>query len=123
MGRRGKAAWFGAGGALLLLACAENIPQPGEGHARWAAGHGLSPSLDSLREGRRRYVMKCDGCHSLQRPDKHAPEDWPAWVDSMKMEIRRAEGDLQPLDARLIRNYLMAASGYRRDSLAAAEGE
>jgi hypothetical protein len=49
----------------------------------------------------------------------YAPEDWPRWVDSMQAEIRGADGELSPPDAGLIRAYLMAVSGHRRDSLAA----
>lgn len=123
MERRGIPVWTGVGLALLLAACAETIPQPGEGHARWAASHGLPSTLDSLREGRSRYVGKCDGCHSLYGPGKYAPEDWPSWLDSMQVEIRNAEGDLSGMDVRLIRAYLMAASGYRRDSLSATRAK
>lgn len=123
MKRKGNPAWIGVGMALLLAACAETIPQPGTGHARWAAGHGLSSTLESLKAGRSRYVMKCDGCHSLYRPGKYAPEDWGFWVDSMQVEFRKAEGDLAPVDARLIRNYLMASSGYLQDSLSATKSQ
>lgn len=121
MKRKGIPVWTWAALALMLGACAETIPHPDQGHARWAESHGLQTTLESLKEGRSRYVMKCDGCHSLYRPGKYVPEDWGYWVDSMQVEFRKAEGDLAPADARLIRNYLMASSGYLQDSLSATK--
>lgn len=101
-----------------LLACAGNVPEPGEGHVRWAGAHGYAPGLDTLRAGRGLFVQKCDGCHSLPRIRDYAPSDWPQWLDSMKVEFRNADAVLPAGEDLLIRNYLAVASGHWRDSIA-----
>ena len=98
--------------AAMLLACAGNVPEPGESHVQWAQAHGQPSSLEELREGRQMLVQKCGGCHSLPRLRRYAPEKWPAIMDSMRVEAK-----LYPREDSLIRAYLTAASGQLRDSL------
>ena len=99
---------------VLLVACAVHIPEPGENHVRWAGEHGMTATLQELSEGRRLVVLKCDGCHAPPRFKRIAPKDWPAIMDSM-----RVNAELSAREDSLIRNYVTVASGWWRDSLAA----
>jgi len=108
--------WMATAG-LILLACAVHIPEPSENHVRWAGEHGMTATLPELSEGRRLVVLKCDGCHSLPRLKRYAPKDWPAVMDSM-----RVNAELSAREDSLIRAYVTVASGWWRDSLAALRG-
>jgi hypothetical protein len=97
------------------------IPQPYRAHSLWAAQQGLDSTLTSLTNGRNLYVMKCDGCHSLYSVDRIMTRQWPMWIDSMRTEIRMAQGILTLEESNAIRNFLVVASGYLADSIAAAK--
>src|SRR4051812_42949533 len=79
---------LGWAGGLLLLACAGNVPEPGENHLRYAEKHGYSTTLEDLREGRALVLRKCEGCHSLYRMNRITPEKWPQVMDSMRVEAK-----------------------------------
>lgn len=87
----------------------------------WASQKNLDSSLAHLGNGRRLYILKCDGCHSLLSVNRVPTHRWPAWIDSMRVEIDKAKGELTSKEAGLIRNYLVVASGYLADSLETVE--
>lgn len=100
--------------ALGLMACAGVVPEPGESQLRFAEQHGYSAVLPDLQAGRHVFLLKCNGCHSLPRLKRYAPEKWPHILDSMSLQA-----ELEPRQDSLVRNFLQVASGQIRDSLAA----
>jgi mono/diheme cytochrome c family protein len=62
-------------------------------------------TLDDLERGRRLYVRRCAGCHTLILPSAHAPDDWPVLVDAMAERAR-----LKPAEREDIVRFLTAVS-------------
>lgn len=106
--------WISAGLLAGLIGCAGYFPQPAEHHSPYAARLGYPATLADLHEGRRLFVMKCDGCHGLPGIQKFGTTKWVRWLDSMKVEA-----ELSPREDTLVRAYVLAASGWLQDSLAA----
>jgi hypothetical protein len=75
---------------LSLLGCTPALYMPS---AEDVTG---SSSLPQLLEGRKLYIEKCGGCHTLILPGKHSASEWRFWVDSMqvKAKINHSEKEL-----------------------------
>lgn len=63
--------------------------------------------LESLRAGRRLYVDKCSGCHSLIPVDRFDDARWTAEVDEM---VKSKKVRLTDEDRNRILAYLTAAN-------------
>ena len=98
--------WALALGLSLQPACAVLV-YPTELHTAWAAERWPDVTLAELQAGREAYVDICSGCHTLVRPETHAPEDWPDLVKEMEEE---QEVRLEPAERQMILRYLEAAS-------------
>lgn len=103
-------------GAMVLLAlaggaagCAGQIPEPELADAERVSGRWPETSVAGLVEGRRLYIDRCSGCHTLYRPAAYRPEQWAAMVEEM---TERARLDRGQVDA--IVRYLVAAAGRPR---------
>lgn len=44
-------------------------------------------SLSDLNAGRKCYIQKCAGCHTLYLPEKYTKEDWCHWVEKMALQV------------------------------------
>ncbi len=58
-------------------------------------------SLQELQEGRKLYLNKCGGCHTLILPEKHNAKQWKYWVDTMQVKAK-----INPAEKELILKYL-----------------
>ena len=63
-------------------------------------------TLETLAIGRREYIAKCSGCHSLYRPSQGDGGYWTSWMAKMSKRSRLSE-----LEQERIRAYLVAAAG------------
>lgn len=99
-----------------LTGCSVNVPAPTENYAAYARDHGQNLDLNRLLQGHALYASSCGGCHSLRRPAKYSPLEWPQHVADMREKAELSADQIPP-----IRDYLVTASGYLRDSTAAAK--
>jgi mono/diheme cytochrome c family protein len=58
-----------------------------------------------LERGRRLYVRRCAGCHTLVLPAAHPPGEWPRLVDSMAKKAR-----LRPDEREDVVRFLVAVA-------------
>lgn len=93
--------------ALALLAgCVPPIPRPAPSDVTLAKRRWPEATLESLSDGRARYLSKCGSCHQLYEPERHAPDAWPRTLDSMS-----ARAKLTPEDRASIEQYLVTLAG------------
>lgn len=71
------------GVATLLGSCAGTIPQPTETHVARASRRWPDITVADLLLGRRLYISKCSGCHSLYTPETHSAQSWEKTVPEM----------------------------------------
>ena len=57
--------------------------------------------LSELQEGRRLYIAKCGGCHTLYLPGKHTKQEWQVTINNMATRAH-----LAPLEKIRVFNYL-----------------
>jgi mono/diheme cytochrome c family protein len=62
-------------------------------------------TVEDLERGRRLYVRRCAGCHTLVLPAAHPPEEWPRLVDSMAKKAR-----LRPDEREDVMRFLVAVA-------------
>ncbi len=69
--------------SLLLVGCASAIPVPTEQDTE--VGLRTYPGLttEELNHGRKLYVAKCAGCHTLFLPSDRPAAAWPMLVEQM----------------------------------------
>lgn len=89
-----------------LLGCAGQVPQPTDAHAAAAAVQWPGTTRATLAQGRRLYVDRCSGCHSLVVPGAQPARSWPSAVDEMADRAR-----LSPREADFVIRYLVAVAG------------
>lgn len=89
----------------LAAACVGQVPQPTDAHVAAAAAQWPGTTRATLVEGRRLYVLRCSGCHSLVLPGSQAPGSWPSAVDEMADRAR-----LTPEQAAAVTRYLVAVA-------------
>ncbi len=58
-------------------------------------------NLSELQEGRRLYIAKCGGCHTLYLPEKHTKQEWQVTINNMATRAH-----LESLEKIRIFNYL-----------------
>jgi cytochrome c5 len=44
-------------------------------------------SLSELQTGRKFYIQKCAGCHTLYLPEKYSKAEWHHWIDKMTLKV------------------------------------
>ena len=47
-----------------------------------------SASLSELQSGRKLYVQKCGGCHTLFLPEKYTKAEWQHWMNEMDTKVK-----------------------------------
>jgi mono/diheme cytochrome c family protein len=100
-----------------LAGCAGSraIPEPTAIHLERAEALGFpSPTLESLRHGRKLYISRCSNCHTLYAPADYTPESWPAIVEDM-----RDNAEIDEAQVRDITRYVAAVSAAARDTSSA----
>jgi hypothetical protein len=60
-----------------------------------------STSLLELQDGRRLYVEKCGGCHTLYLPEKYTKADWQHWLNEMDSKVK-----VEPIEKERLLKYL-----------------
>ena len=75
-------------GLLAVLACKPALYVPGEEDATPSA------SLSDLQQGRRLYVQKCSGCHTLYLPEKYTPGEWQKSLVDMKSKVSISDAEM-----------------------------
>ncbi len=90
----------------FLVGCAGQLPPPTEADAIRASMRWPGTTVEALAHGRSLYVDHCSGCHRLYRPDRYAPERWPAFVREMSERSKLAEAEAEPV----IRYLIVAAT-------------
>lgn len=58
-------------------------------------------SLTELQAGRKLYVHKCGGCHTLFLPEKYTKQEWQVWVSEMAPKVA-----MDSTEERLVLKYL-----------------
>lgn len=87
---------------IALAGCAVYVPEP---NALMAGGD--ETKLPDLRTGRRLYIDKCSGCHSLLPVDRYDAARWESEVDEM---FRLKKVRMSAEDRATLLRYLTAAS-------------
>lgn len=71
-------------GILLVLgACAGHLPKLTPPQLEWAARRWPKARAEQVVSGRRLYVLKCSGCHTLKLPGAYPAEKWPKIMEKM----------------------------------------
>jgi len=88
---RGFAGHSGPLYALLLslgfiASCASALRHPDAADANWARQKWAGASLESLEDGRARYVEKCAGCHQLHQPNEFGEVGWKQALQKMQSD-------------------------------------
>jgi hypothetical protein len=73
---------------LILTKCGSALYMPAEEDAK-----STRTTLDSLLQGRKLYVYRCSGCHSLHLPEDYSADEWRVKLDKMekKAELNTSE--------------------------------
>ncbi len=71
--------------AAALAGCA-TLPHPGPLDAERAVRRWPEVTLATLQAGRKMYVAKCSGCHSLRSPSSKPADTWPSALDEMEQD-------------------------------------
>ena len=104
-------------GLGLAGACATAVPRPTPELLSLAKTRYPDLTLDELREGRRAYVTRCSGCHTLYGVAEFSPEQWVTELDNMEQEV---EVRLTAKERYSIERYLTAVSSALRTKTARA---
>jgi mono/diheme cytochrome c family protein len=79
--------------AGLAAACAAALRHASPADAALVAPRWPGTTVEDLERGRRLYVRRCSGCHTLILPAAHPPEEWPRLVDGMAEKARLRPGE------------------------------
>jgi cytochrome c5 len=92
--------------AGLALACAGALPPVTPALVERAVNRWPDSSEANLKRGRRLYVDRCSGCHSLVLPQEHDEDEWVEWLDAMQERAR-----LTRQERELMQRYLVGQRG------------
>lgn len=74
-----------------FTSCAGSIPNPTEADAEWASHAWAGTTIHNLMTGRKLYVEKCGGCHSLGVPGQYSVQEWDRIMEKMKTRAAVSE--------------------------------
>ena len=74
-----------------------------------ACATALPPATPETETGRAIYSAKCHSCHRLYKPDRVAPEKWPALLDKMSEKAK-----LTPDEEKAVLDYVLASQSAKR---------
>ncbi len=91
--------------AALAAACAAALRHSTPADVTLVAPQWPGTTVEDLERGRRLYVRRCSGCHTLILPSTHAADDWPVLVDAMAEKAR-----LKPAEREDVVRFLVAVA-------------
>jgi mono/diheme cytochrome c family protein len=91
--------------AALAAACAAALRHSTPADVTLVSPQWPGTTVEDLERGRRLYVRRCSGCHTLILPSAHPPDEWPVLVDAMAEKAR-----LKPAQREDIVRFLVAVS-------------
>jgi mono/diheme cytochrome c family protein len=91
--------------AGLAAACAAALRHSTPADVTLVSPKWPGTTVEDLERGRRLYVRRCAGCHTLILPSAHGPDEWPVLVDAMAEKAR-----LKPAEREDIVRFLTAVS-------------
>jgi mono/diheme cytochrome c family protein len=91
--------------AGLAAACAAALRHATPADVTLVSPQWPGTTVQDLERGRRLYVRRCSGCHTLFLPSAHPPDEWPGWVDAMAEKAR-----LKPAEREDVVRFLVAVS-------------
>ncbi len=68
-------------GLTVAFSCTSTLYIPSSSQETTAA------SLSELQAGRKFYIQKCAGCHTLYLPEKYTKAEWHQWVEKMTIKV------------------------------------
>ncbi len=89
----------------FTAACAAALRHPTPQDVASVTAEWPGTTVQDLERGRRLYVRRCSGCHTLLLPETHTAADWPAYVEVMAGRAR-----LGPSETREVTRFLVALS-------------
>ena len=95
--------------AALAGACAAALRHATSADVTLVAPQWPGTTIEDVERGRRLYVRRCSGCHTLVLPAAHSPDDWPVLVDAMAEKAR-----LKPGEREDVVRFLVAVSSDKR---------
>jgi hypothetical protein len=93
-------------GFAVAFSCTSALYIPASNHETTTA------SLSDLQAGRKLYIQKCAGCHTLYLPEKYTTAEWHHWVDEMTKKV-----SLDTLEKQHILQYLSRGNQNTRDTI------
>lgn len=83
--------------SAVLAACAGSIPEPTQADAEIAAVRWPGTNLEFLHHGRKLYISKCSGCHSLYKPQLYTGSEWDTILVKMSKKAKLNSGQFEDL--------------------------
>ncbi len=83
--------------AALAGACAAALRHATSADVTLVAPQWPGTTAEDLERGRRLYVRRCSGCHTLVLASAHAPDEWPVLVDAMAEKARLKPGEREDI--------------------------
>ena len=91
--------------AGLGVSCAAALRHASPEDAAHLAPQWPGTTVEDLERGRRLYVRRCSGCHTLFLPAAYPKEAWPGLVDAMAEKAR-----LRPAEREDVVRFLVAVA-------------
>ncbi len=73
---------------VFAAGCAATLPNPTSEDIESFRTIDPSITIETVRNARDVYVVKCSGCHSLYLPSSYRPEQWPKILEDMGMKAK-----------------------------------
>lgn len=89
---------------VVLAGCSSMLPVVTEDDARRAEARWPGITMGALEEGRRKYIDRCGGCHSLPLPSEYTETEWKRAVEEMQLRAK-----VKPEEKEMILTYLFVA--------------
>jgi hypothetical protein len=89
---------------LVLAGCSSMLPVVMEEDVRRAEARWPGITRGALEDGRRKYIDRCGGCHSLHLPSAFTETEWKRAVEDMQLRAK-----VGPAEKELILTYLFVA--------------
>jgi hypothetical protein len=88
----------------VLLGCSAMLPVLTGDDLQRVETRWPTASLQSLEDGRQKYINRCGGCHSLHLPSEFTEEEWKKALHEMQGRARTSVEEQE-----LIFRYIVAA--------------
>jgi len=72
----------------LIASCAGSLPEPTPADAELAEKRWPGTDINFLQHGRKLYISKCSGCHSLYKPGLYTTAQWDTIMVTMSKKAK-----------------------------------